>query len=77
MLTEEQKLEYSRKRWRNRRRMAWACLVASLFYPVLLVVMSDGSSLAQIAMPFYTFTGAVVSFYIGAATIDDKNFRDH
>lgn len=61
------------RRWRNRRRMAWLCCLASLGYPVLLIAVSDGSSLAQIAGPFYLFTGAVVGAYIGFSTWEDKS----
>lgn len=58
-------------RWRNRRRMAWACMWASLIYP-LLALTADGGTLAQIAVPFYAFTGAVVAVYIGGVVVDDK-----
>lgn len=58
-------------RWRNRRRMAWVSLWASLVYPLLALIV-DGGVLAQIAMPFYTFTSAVVAVYIGGVVVDDK-----
>lgn len=64
-------MEHLTDRWRNRRRMAWACLWASLVYP-LLILVADGSALGQIAMPFYTFTSAVVAVYIGGVVVDDK-----
>ena len=59
-------------RWRNRRRMAWVSLWASLGFPLLLIAQVDGSALSQIAMPFYLFTTGVVASYIGFATGDDK-----
>lgn len=52
--------------------MAWLAMWASIGYPVLLIVQADGVALAQIAGPFYLFTGAVVGAYIGFATWDDK-----
>ena len=67
----EQHLDPAR-RWKNRRRMAWASLLASLAYPLLLIAVEDGQALASIAGPFYLFTGAVVSVYIGAATWEDN-----
>ena len=59
------------ERWTNRRRMAWASLIAGLLFP-LLVLASDSKTLADIAIPFYTFVSAVVGSYIGWATMDDK-----
>jgi len=58
-------------RWKNRRRMAWCALLASLIFP-LLAFIADSAQLTAIAMPFYMFTGAVVGAYIGFATADDK-----
>lgn len=63
---------FERDRWRNRRRMAWLAMWASIGYPVLLIAQADGVALAQIAGPFYLFTGAVVGAYIGFATWEDK-----
>ena len=57
-------------RWKNRRRMAWICMVAAVSYP-LLVLASDSRQLGDIAIPFYMFVSAVVGAYIGFATIDD------
>lgn len=59
------------ERWTNRRRMAWASLIAGLLFP-LLVLASSSTTLADIAIPFYTFVSAVVGSYIGWATMDDK-----
>ena len=58
-------------RWTNRRRMAWASLVAGLVFPMLLLV-TESPQLGAIAPPFYLFVSAVVGAYIGFATIDDK-----
>jgi len=71
-----EQIELTRERWQNRRRMAWACVWASVGYPFLLVAQVDGTSLAQIAMPFYLFSTGVVAVYIGAATVDDKWQKD-
>jgi len=58
------------RRWRNRRRMAWLTLAASLLFPGL-VVAADAQQLAQLTGPFYAFCGAVVLGYLGFATWDD------
>jgi di/tricarboxylate transporter len=58
-------------RWKNRRRMAWAALVAGLLFPALLL-WSQSDQLGAVAGPFYIFVGAVVGAYIGFATVDDK-----
>lgn len=55
------------RRWRNRRWMAWSSLVAGLGYPMLFY-FTDSQHLAEIALPFYLFTGAVVGAYIGFST---------
>ena len=57
-------------RWKNRRKMAWICMVAAIGYP-LLVLASDSRQLGDIAVPFYMFVSAVVGAYIGFATVDD------
>lgn len=62
----------SSDRWRNRRRMAWAALVASLAFPLLLL-WSASDQLGAVAGPFYAFTGAVVAAYIGFSTAEDMN----
>lgn len=59
-------------RWKNRRRMAWLAVSASLAFPLLLLAVPDGSSLATVAIPFYSFTSVVVGSYIGWATADDR-----
>lgn len=58
-------------RWKNRRRMAWASLLAGLAFPVLLLV-TQSDQLGAVAGPFYIFVGAVVGAYIGFATVDDR-----
>lgn len=58
-------------RWKNRRKMAWASLVAGLLFPLLLLV-TKSEQLGQVAVPFYMFVSAVVGAYIGFATVDDK-----
>jgi hypothetical protein len=58
-------------KWKNRRRMAWASLVAALLFPALLLV-TDSKELGSVAGPFYIFVGAVVGAYIGFSTVDDK-----
>ena len=59
-------------RWKNRRRMAWVCMIAGVGYP-LLVLGSNSRALGDIAVPFYLFVSAVVGAYVGFATWDDKN----
>lgn len=62
----------NKDRWKNRRRMAWCALGASLLFPVLLIY-SASDQLGAVAGPFYMFTTGVVMTYIGFATWDDKN----
>jgi hypothetical protein len=58
-------------RWKNRRHMAWVCMVAGVGYP-LLVLGTNSRELGEIAVPFYMFIASVVGAYIGFATIDDR-----
>jgi uncharacterized membrane protein YiaA len=58
-------------RWKNRRKMAWAALIAGLLFPLLLL-WSQSDQLGAVAGAFYVFVGAVVGAYIGFATVDDK-----
>lgn len=62
-------------RWKNRRRMAWAALVAGLLFPLLLL-WSQSDQLGAVAGAFYVFVTGVVGAYIGFASWDDKNFKD-
>ena len=50
--------------------MAWATLTAALTYP-LLILGTESDQLGAMAMPFYTFCGAVMAAYFGFATQDD------
>jgi di/tricarboxylate transporter len=61
-------------RWKNRRWMAWAALIAGLLFPALLLY-SDSAQLGAVAGAFYAFVGLVVGAYIGFSTWDDKNFK--
>ena len=58
------------ERWKNRRRMAWAALIAGLLFPLLLL-WSQSDQLGAVAGAFYVFVSAVVGAYIGFATYDD------
>jgi uncharacterized membrane protein YiaA len=58
-------------RWKNRRRMAWAALIAGLLFPLLLL-WSDSDQLGSVAGAFYVFVTGVVASYIGWASVDDK-----
>jgi uncharacterized membrane protein YiaA len=58
-------------RWKNRRRMAWAALVAGLLFPLLLL-WSQSDQLGAVAGAFYVFVTGVVASYIGWAAVDDK-----
>lgn len=62
-------------RWKNRRRMAWVTMVAGCLYP-LLVLFTSSDQLGSIAGPFYVFVTGIVAVYIGAATVDDNNFKE-
>lgn len=62
--------------WKNRRQMAWISFVVALLYPFmgLALVMEDDELkevVIDLAPTFYTFLGAVVTVYIGAATVED------
>jgi hypothetical protein len=61
-------------RWKNRRRMAWICMMAAIGYPVL-VLFTESRELGEIATPFYMFVSAVVGAYIGFATWEDNSRR--
>lgn len=62
-------------RWKNRRAMAWTCMVAGLLFPALLLV-TESDQLGAISGPFYIFVSAVVGAYVGFATLDDRWERD-
>lgn len=55
------------RRWKHRRRMAYLALIAGLLAPVIAVWAPN---LGDMAWPFYTFLGLVVSVYIGGATME-------
>lgn len=59
-------------KWKNMRRMAWVALVSGVAYPVSLYFVDDGKSIADVAMPFYLFVGAVVGAYMGFSSWGDK-----
>ena len=63
-------MDTPRDRWKNRRKMAWATLIAALTYP-LLILGTESDQLGAMAMPFYAFCGAVMAAYFGFATQDD------
>jgi hypothetical protein len=65
----------TKDRWKNRRRMAWTTLIAGCLYP-LLVLFTSSDQLGSIAGPFYVFVAGVIAVYIGAAVVDDNNFKD-
>lgn len=55
------------RRWKHRRRMAYAALIAGLLMPII-AIWADG--IGALAGPYYLFVGAVVSVYIGSATME-------
>lgn len=57
-------------RWKNRRRMAWAALLAGVLFPLLLI-WSNSEQLGAVAGAFYVFVTGVVGAYMGFATYDD------
>lgn len=63
-------------RWKNRRRMAWICVLSGCFYPIL-VLFTKSQELSAIAWPYFTFVGSVAGAYIGFATVDDKWRENH
>lgn len=67
--------EVIKDRWKNRRRMAWITMIAGCLYP-LLVLFTQSDQLGGIAGPFYVFVTGVIAVYIGAAVVDDNNFKE-
>jgi len=63
-------------RWKNRRKMAWICVLSGCFYPIL-VLFTKSAELSAIAWPYFTFVGSVAGAYIGFATFDDKWRENH
>jgi len=63
-------------RWKNRRRMAWICMVAAIGFPVL-VLFTESRELGEIATPFYMFVSAVVGAYVGFASWEDVKMRQN
>lgn len=58
------------RRWKNRRRMAWACLAACLVLYPTAAALTGAEVLGQIAWPLYTLAGVVVGTYIGSAAYE-------
>ena len=58
-------------RWKNRRAMAWAALIAGLIFPLLLLY-TQSDQLGAVAGAFYVFVTGVVGAYMTLATVDDK-----
>lgn len=52
--------------WKNSRGMAWAALVAGIFYPVL-AELRDSQLLVDMAWLFYLFVGGVVGAWMGSS----------
>lgn len=76
MDTQKQYVKFSNDRWKNRRRMAWICLIFSVFVTVAFMFLVPTDRLAGVAPVlswFYAFSASVVGTYIGFATVDDKN----
>lgn len=64
-------------RWKNRRKMAWMSLLSGIFFPCILLITPNGTDLATISIPFYTFISAVVASYVGFSTWDDVHCPEH
>ena len=63
-------------KWKHRRFMSYISMFAGLVYP-LLIIVSDSEQLGVIAVPFYLFITAIVSAYLGFATLDNKWDKDN
>jgi len=68
---EPQTKEQEKDRWRDTRRMAWLSMIAGCIFP-FLVVLTENQDLSGLAMPFYTFLGAVIGVYVGFSTWQSK-----
>lgn len=55
------------RRWRNRRRMAFAALAAGILFPFGFLLAPN---LGDIAWPYLTFLSAPIVVYIGGATLE-------
>lgn len=69
-------IRFSNDRWKNRRRMAWLCLLTAIFVTIAFLFLIPEGRLAGVAPAlswFYAFSGSVVGAYIGFSTSDDKN----
>jgi uncharacterized membrane protein YhaH (DUF805 family) len=71
---EDSKFELNAKRWKNRRRMAWLCLLSMLVLTYYIVVVVDENRI-EVLQPvitwFYTVMGSIVGAYHGLATFED------
>lgn len=62
--------------FKNRRRMAWVAFVAGVVgFPVWatitgLSVESGAALVSTLVAPFYTFSGIIITAYIGAASYE-------
>lgn len=63
-------------RWKNRRKMAWICMIAAIGYPAL-VLFTESRELGEIATPFYMFVSAVVGAYVGFASWEDVKMKQN
>lgn len=72
-------VDFSNRRWKNRRRMAWLTLGATLCYTFIMMILPSEkiAALAAISSYFYVFAGGVVGSYIGFATLGDKHDMDN
>lgn len=60
----------SEDRFRNRRRMAWMCLLGGVLGFPAFAILSDAETVRALVAPFYAFTGIVVTAYVGAASYE-------
>jgi len=69
--TQPQTKKQEKDRWKDIRWMAWVSMIAGCLFP-MLVVVTNSKGLSGLAMPFYTFLGAVVGVYVGFSTWEGK-----
>ncbi len=71
---EQTAMRLEKERWKNRRRMAWICLWATMIVTgamMFLVPETRITSLDEVVVWFYVSMASIIGVYIGSATFSD------
>lgn len=60
----------SKKKWMNRRRMAWICVGAGVTYPFLAAAFIPDTIVEKVTWAFYSFIGGIAFAYMGFTSVD-------